>query len=191
MAKLPSRRELAAKIDILEARLIDFTTGAGVGAVLARSPATRAAVGSAVSPLIIPAAVAAVAIRREESIPVRAGVYTAEQLVMLAEGVERRHRAVGIPITTPVIAPTVPVTKKTPSKFNKAISAGMKKVKSSKSYGKPGVISNAKKAFTAVTKTVSGLGKRKTPPKGIKRAIATTPAAKKYKDEILRRKMKQ
>lgn len=191
MAKLPSRRELADKINILEARLVDFTAGAGVGAVLARSPTARGAAATAVSPLIVPAAIADVAIRREESIPVRAGVYTAEQLIMLAEGAERRHREIGVPITTPVIAPTVPVTKKTPSKFNKAISAGMKKVKSSKSYGKPGVISNAKKAFTAVTKTVSGLGKRKTPPKGIKRAIATTPAAKRYQDEILRRKKKQ
>lgn len=76
------------------------------------------------------------------------------------------------------------------SKFNRAISAGMKKVKSSSSYGKKGTISSAKKAFSAVTKTVAGLGKRKTPSKGIKRAIATTPAAKIYKDEILRRKMK-
>jgi len=190
MAKLPSRRELADKINQLERDLAIFAAGGGVGAVLARSPATRAAVGSAVSPLILPALAADVAIRQEESIPVRAGVYTAEQLIMLAEGVERRSREIGVTPTGPVIAPTVPVTKKKVSKFNRAISAGMKKVRASPSYGKKGTISNAKKAFSAVTKTVAGLGKRKTPSKGIKRAIATTPAAKIYKDEILRRKMK-
>jgi len=190
MAKLPSRKELADKLDQLERDLAIFAAGGGVGAVLARSPATRAAVGSAVSPFVLPALAADVAIRQEESIPIRAGVYTADQLIMLAEGVERRHREVGVPITTPVIAPTVPVTKKTPSNFNKAVKAGMAKVKSSKSYGKKGTISNAKRAFSAVSKTVAGVGTRKTPTKGIRRAIATTPAAKKYKDEILRRKQK-
>jgi len=190
MAKLPSRRELAAKIDDLESRLFDFTAGAGVGAILARSPTARTAAVGAVSPLIVPSAIADVAIRREESIPVRAGVYTADQLIMLAEGAEMRSREMGVTPTGAVIAPTVPVTRKTPSKFNKAIKAGMAKVKSSKSYGKKGTISNAKRAFAAVSKTVSGLGKRKTPSKGIRRAIATTPAAKIYKDEILRRKIK-
>lgn len=86
-------------------------------------------------------------------------------------------------------APLVKAKKKV-SKFNKAISAGMKTVRASKSYGKRGTISSAKKAFSAVAKTVAGLGKRKTPSKGIRRAIATTSAAKIYKDEILRRKMK-
>ena len=80
--------------------------------------------------------------------------------------------------------------KKKVSNFNKAVKAGMKKVKDSASYGKKGIINAPKKAFAAVTKTVAGLGKRKTPKVGIKRAIAMTPAAKKYKDEILRRKMK-
>jgi len=88
-----------------------------------------------------------------------------------------------------VQAPIIRAKKKV-SKFNKAVSAGMKKVKSSKSYGKKGTISNAKKAFSAVTKTVASLGKRKMPAKGIRRAIASTSAAKIYKDEILRRKMK-
>ena len=48
---------------------------------------------------------------------------------------------------------------KTKSKFNKAVSAGMKAVKASTSYGKKGTISNAKKAFTAVTKTASKINK--------------------------------
>ena len=64
-------------------------------------------------------------------------------------------------------------TKKKVSKFNKAIKAGMSAVKKSKSFGKPGKFSNSKKAFAAVTKTVSGLKKgRKAPKKGIRATIA-------------------
>ena len=70
-------------------------------------------------------------------------------------------------------------TKRKASKFNKAISAGMKAVKKSKSFGKPGKFSNSKKAFAAVTKTVSGLKKgRKRPTKGIRGTIAR--AVKRY-----------
>ena len=69
--------------------------------------------------------------------------------------------------------------KKKTSKFNKAISAGMKAVKKSKSFGKPGNISNSKKAFATVTKTVSGLKKgRKRPVKGVRGTIAR--AVKRY-----------
>ena len=45
--------------------------------------------------------------------------------------------------------------KKAMTKFNKAVKAGMKIVRSSSSYGKKGTISNSKKAFAAVTKSVS------------------------------------
>ena len=62
--------------------------------------------------------------------------------------------------------------KKTKSKFNKAVSAGMQAVKASTSYGKKGTINNAKKAFTAVTKEASRLNKgAKVGKKGIKRKI--------------------
>jgi hypothetical protein len=62
------------------------------------------------------------------------------------------------------------------SKFNKAISAGMKAVKRSKFLGKPGKFTNSKKAFATVTKTVSRLRKgAKVSSKGalgtIKRAV--------------------
>lgn len=49
--------------------------------------------------------------------------------------------------------------KKKLSKFNKAVSAGMKALKKSKSYGKPGTINNGKKAFKQVTKVASRLNK--------------------------------
>jgi hypothetical protein len=45
--------------------------------------------------------------------------------------------------------------KKRMTKFNKSIKKGMSIVKASTSYGKKGVISSPKKAFSAVTKTVS------------------------------------
>ena len=63
-----------------------------------------------------------------------------------------------------------PIRRKT--KFNKAVSAGMKAVKASTSYGKKGTINNAKKAFTAVTKTASRINKgAKVAKSGITRKI--------------------
>jgi len=57
---------------------------------------------------------------------------------------------------------TVGVQKKkakSSSKFNKAVSAGMKAVKLSTSYGKKGIINSPKKAFSVVTKTASRINK--------------------------------
>jgi len=51
--------------------------------------------------------------------------------------------------------------KKTKSKFNSAVSKGMKAVKNSVSYGKKGVISAPKKAFKAVVGTAAKLNKAK------------------------------
>jgi hypothetical protein len=59
-----------------------------------------------------------------------------------------------------------------PSTFNKAVSAGMRAVKGSTSYGKRGVIKPAKKAFALVTKLASAKKKKKKAPKsGIRRRI--------------------
>jgi hypothetical protein len=68
------------------------------------------------------------------------------------------------------------ISKRKPSKFNKAVSAGMKAVKKSKFLGKPGKFTNSKKAFGTVTRTVSRLRKgSKVSSKGvlgtIKRAV--------------------
>ena len=63
-------------------------------------------------------------------------------------------------------------TKKRPSKFNSAVSAGMKAVKKSTSYGGKGKIKPAKKAFSMVTKMAAAKKKRKKAPKsGIRRAV--------------------
>ncbi len=68
---------------------------------------------------------------------------------------------------------TLPKAKKrTKSKFNKMVSAGMKTVKASTSYGKKGTISNSKKAFKVVTTTASKILKGgKTAKSGITRKL--------------------
>jgi len=68
---------------------------------------------------------------------------------------------------------TLPKAKKrTKSKFNKMVSAGMKTIKASTSYGKKGTISNSKKAFKAVTTTASKILKGgKTAKSGITRKL--------------------
>jgi hypothetical protein len=64
------------------------------------------------------------------------------------------------------------VRKRVKSKFNKAVSAGMKAVKMSTSYGGKNKISDAKKAFTQVTKTASRINKgAKVAKSGITRKI--------------------
>jgi len=64
--------------------------------------------------------------------------------------------------------------KRTKSKFNTAVSRGMKAAKAGTSYGKKGILSAPKKAFTAVTKMASKINKGRLPghklparPKGI------------------------
>jgi len=62
--------------------------------------------------------------------------------------------------------------KRKPSSFNKAVSAGMRVVKKSTSYGGKGVIKPAKKAFSVVVKLASAKKKKKKAPKsGIRRRI--------------------
>lgn len=51
--------------------------------------------------------------------------------------------------------------KKTKSKFNRAVSAGMKAAKRSTSYGAKGVIKSPKKVFTTVTKIASRINENK------------------------------
>jgi hypothetical protein len=77
------------------------------------------------------------------------------------------------PFIRPLGAPIPSVKpKRRKSNFNKAVSAGMKTVKASTSYGKKGTINNAKKAFTAVTKTASRINKgAKVAKSGITRKI--------------------
>lgn len=78
-------------------------------------------------------------------------------------------------MSAPVSPPrdTVPrLKKRAVSKFNRAVSKGMKIVRASTSYGKKGKINNAKRAFSAVTKVVSlKKRKKKAPRSGIRAKI--------------------
>lgn len=63
--------------------------------------------------------------------------------------------------------------KRRKTDFNKAMSVAMKQVRASTSYGAKGKINNSKKAFSAVSKVVAAVKKKKKLPKGgIKRKIA-------------------
>jgi len=168
IAGLTSRAGLSIAPPVARGAVGVARLGLGAGATLARKQPAVAAIGS----LYVLNELGALE-------PVK------ETLV----GADQAGRAAVMEELDPVFAVGRKAKKKV-SNFNKAVKAGMKKVKDSASYGKKGIINAPKKAFAAVTKTVAGLGKRKTPKVGIKRAIAMTPAAKRYKDEILRRKMK-
>lgn len=95
-----------------------------------------------------------------------------QQLLDLAEDRGRMDRIRFEQALTDLSVGAGKAKAKTKSKFNKAVSAGMKTVKASASYGKKGTINNAKKAFTAVTKTASAINKGgKVAKSGIKRKI--------------------
>ena len=85
--------------------------------------------------------------------------------------------AASSPVSAAQVVPKFVARKK--SAFNKAVSAGMKAVRASTSYGKKGTINNPKKAFSAVTKAVSAVKKgKKKPRRGIKSRIMSV--AKRY-----------
>jgi hypothetical protein len=72
----------------------------------------------------------------------------------------------------PAAMPFGKLRSRRPSAFNKAVSAGMKAVKKSTSYGGKGKIKPAKKAFSVVVKLASAKKKKKKAPKsGIRRRI--------------------
>jgi len=172
MVKVPTRAALAKAIEQLERDLKVATAGGVIGGTLARSGTARSVAlgaGRAITPYAL--AVDAL-IREEESLLGRGAIGLGESAAMLATGVEARARREGLPIAgRPAVAPK----KRPKSKFNKAVSAGMKVLKGSTSYGKKGTINNAKKAFSVVTKTASAVNKgKKLPKSGIRRKLAIT-----------------
>lgn len=191
MVKLPSRKELAAKVDQLERDLQIFAAGGGTGAVLARSPAARAAAVSGVA-RITPAALAADLLIRQEDALLARGVEVASPIVGQAiapvtQPITEQFTAFSTPAKVEKVARAKPKKK---SKFNKMVSSGLKAIKASTSYGKKGTINNAKAAFKTATKAASkAIRGKKAPANGPSR-VAYTAAKKVYKDEILRRKMK-
>jgi len=162
MARLPSRRELADRINELERdlKIVAGAAAAGYGTRALGGPGIATRIGATAAGPIARAtpglALADLIIRQEESLPFRVGEEFIEQAERLATGVEARARSEGLPIAgRPAVAPR----RKKVSKFSKAVSAGMKTVKASTSYGKKGTINNAKRAFSVVTKTASKINK--------------------------------
>ena len=95
-----------------------------------------------------------------------------QQLLDMAEERGRMDRIRFEQALTDIEVGAGKIKARTKSKFNKAVSAGMKAVKASTSYGKKGTISNSKKAFSAVTKTASKINKgAKVAKSGITRKI--------------------
>ena len=95
-----------------------------------------------------------------------------QQLLDLAE---ERGRMDRIRFEQALTDLTVGVKKskaRTKSKFNKMVSAGMKSVKASTSYGKKGIVNAPKKAFKAVVSAASAVNRgKKLPKSGIKRKL--------------------
>jgi len=108
------------------------------------------------------------------SLPPSPGIPGIEEII-LGEGLARRpvSEFLGPPRIPKGFDPmTLLKRPRRPSAFNRAVSAGMKAIKKSTSYGKKGTIKPAKKAFALVTKLASAKKKKKKAPKsGIRRRI--------------------
>jgi hypothetical protein len=191
MVKLPSRKELAAKVDQLERDLAIFAAGGGTGAVLARSPAARAAAVSGVARLTPAALAADLLIRQEDALLARGIQLAAPQVEQALVDPIMANIGQATTLTTPTgVERKARAKPKKKSRFNKAVSAGLKALKGSASYGKKGVISNAKAAFRTATKAASARSKGRKMPKSGPSKVAYKAAKGVYTDEILRRKMK-
>jgi hypothetical protein len=122
----------------------------------------RAAIPLATNPLIAGTALGLGALQTEPG----------QQLLAAAEERGRMDRIRFEQALTDLEVGVGKIPTKVKSKFNKAISKGMKVVKASTTYGKKGTITNAKKAFSVVTKTASAVKKTgKVAKSGIKRKI--------------------
>jgi len=108
------------------------------------------------------------------SLPPSSGIPGVEEII-LGEGLSRRpvSEFLGPPRIPKGFDPMTMLRRpRKPSAFNRAVSAGMKAIKKSTSYGKKGTIKPAKKAFALVTKLASAKKKKKKAPKsGIRRKI--------------------
>ena len=185
MARTPSERELAAIL--IGHGLVDFVSGgrltkiernllwkmlkktlpiAGRAAAGTARVAGRSAIGAiapiAANPYAVGAALGYGALQTQPG----------QQLLEAAEDRGRMDRIRYEQALTNLEYGVKSRVKKTKSKFNKMVSAGMKKVKDSTSYGKKGVINAPKKAFKAVVGAASAVNRgKKIPKSGIKRTL--------------------
>ena len=173
LSRLKGRAFLAAyrTVSPVVAPGLRAATGRAAGTAL-RLSGTAARVAGTIAmrhPYIAGAAIVYVAIKNREEIA-----------SMLGQGWEIVSDETPTPAIPGALA-MAPITaiktvKKKASKFNKAVSAGMKAIKRSKFLGKPGKFTNSKKAFGTVVRTISRLRKgAKVSSKGalgaIKRAV--------------------
>ena len=158
-----------------------------IGLDIARPGTSRAAAKAAVnligrSGMVLAPRAATAATGLVQANPVAAGVGLGlgalqtdpgQQLLDIAAERGRSDRVKFEQALTDLTMVTAPkAKKKAKSKFNRAIAAGMKAAKASTSYGAKGKINNAKKAFSAVTKTASRINKGgKVAKKGVARKI--------------------
>jgi len=124
MAKLPSRKDLANRLDQLERDLVIFATGGGAGAALARSAPLRVAAGGAALRLTPAALLADLVIRQEESLAYQAGEFAGRQF----EGTEPTGFREGLVGKQGLALPKV--FKRKISRANRAVAYGMKLLKS-------------------------------------------------------------
>ena len=178
--QIPTNRALASSI------------GRGALRTLPRVGGTALRVGKTIAlrhPILTAGAIAYYTIKNRDEIEdiIREGYEVLSDVEL--PGAERRRDFASDPVgfvqdvrseMTPGVGPFGlfrPLPSRVPkvrrkTKFNIAVSAGMKAVKGSTSYGKKGTISNAKKAFTVVTKTASKINKgAKVAKSGITRKI--------------------
>jgi len=138
-----------------------FPVAARAGVSVAGSVG-RAAIPIATNPYLAGAALGYGALQTEPG----------QQLLEMAEDRGRMDRIRYEQALTNLQVGVKSKVKRTKTKFNRMVSLGMSKLKSSTSYGKKGLINAPKKAFKAVTQAASAVTKKKKLPKsGIKRRL--------------------
>jgi len=144
-------------------RLLPFTLrAAAVPAASIAASTARAAIPLATNPFIAGTALGYGALQTEPG----------QQLLEMAEDRGRMDRIRFEQALTDLEVGVKSRVKKTKSKFNKMVSAGMKKVKDTTSYGKKGVINAPKKAFKVVVSAASAVNRgKKLPKSGLKRNL--------------------
>ena len=167
-SKLEKAMALVIGLDIAAPGFSRAAAKAAVGAIgrvtpaLTRAAATTTTGLAAANPALTGAAIGLGALQTEPG----------QDLLAAAAERGRMDRIRFEQALTDLTVSTKKRSRKTKSKFNKAVSAGMKIAKASTSYGKKGVLNSPKKAFSVVTKTASRINKGgKVAKSGIKRKL--------------------
>ena len=167
-SKLEKAMALVIGLDIAAPGFSRAAAKAAVGAIgrvtppLTRAAATTTTGLAAANPAVTGAALGLGALQTQPG----------QDLLAMAEERGRMDRIRFEQALTDLTVSTKKKSRKTKSKFNKSVSAGMKILKESTSYGKKGVLNSPKKAFSVVTKTASRINKGgKVAKSGIKRKL--------------------